>query len=97
MFPIDWLWCRRDCLVLDGEYVAQFCDQVCLVRIRRWGANCQGLTNINTKNTDKANRSIPTKPDLLLRRSFFQGVAGCRGIDSSEKRRGAAGRLEQVQ
>ena len=54
------------------------------------GANCQGLANMSTKNTDRANRSIPTKPDLLLRRSFFQGMASCRGIGSSEKRLGVA-------
>ena len=61
------------------------------------GANCQGLANMSTRNTDRVNRSMPTKPDLLLRRSFLQGVAGCRGIGSSGKRWGAAGRLEQVQ
>ena len=60
------------------------------------GANCQGLANMSTKNTDRANRSMPTKLDLLLRRSFFQGVASCRGTDSSGKHQSAAGRLEQV-
>ena len=60
------------------------------------GANCQGLANMSTRNTDRANRNMTTKLDLLLRRSFFQGVAGCRGIGSSGKRWGAAGRLEQV-
>ena len=40
---------------------------------------------------------MPTKLDLLLRRSFFQGMASCRGIGSSGKHLGTAGRLEQVQ